>query len=190
VTIVAALGASCAQPEDAPNYREDLNDITVVDPATCIDPRNSLHPATLNDASDDDRLGIQEAIDLAKTTGRPVCLAPGRFDVAVDNQYGGGHIESLKIWNSDGLAIVGAGSRSVIAFKGTGIRRDPLHKEVWQPGDWWLFGVRGARDTYFGYFKIDGSPRRRALDLEHADRPRRLLRSCAPDPGRAGALLE
>src|SRR5262245_46214851 len=169
VTLVASLGASCAAPEDETEFRADLNEITVVDPTTCIDPRNAptaTPPATLNNPNDDDRFGIQWAIDQAKITGRPVCLAPGRYDVEVDHAVGAEHIDSLKIWNADGLVMVGAGPRSVIAYKGTGIRAN-RPTTSWGPGDWWLISVRGTRDTHLGYFKVDGTARRDTEEQTH-----------------------
>jgi hypothetical protein len=144
-------------------YREDLNEVVIVDPADCVDPRDAPSNAAVVNDGNDDRLGIQWAIDTAKSSGRPVCLAPGRFDVAVNPGVGAQNLESLRIWNTTGLTMVGAGNKTVVAFKGSGLRPG-----FFAPGDWYLIGIRGAHDTYLGHFKIDGSARFDTEEQTHA----------------------
>ncbi len=154
---LATLIPACADEGEA--YRADLNEVMTPDPAACLDPRD--YGAVLNDGLDD-RVALQATIDAAKPSGRPICLPPGRLDVVVNPGVGGTNVESLKIWNTDGFTMVGAGARSVLALKGTGIRPGG-----WQPGTWWVLGVRGTRDTRLAHFKIDASARYETSEQTH-----------------------
>ncbi|WP_394841949.1 hypothetical protein LZC95_33345 [Pendulispora brunnea] len=165
--VVASLPLACADSANSNDYRSDLNNIVIADPADCLDPRD--HGAILNDGLDD-RAALQATIDAAKSSGKPVCLAPGRFDIEINPKKAGERTteESLRIWNTDGFTMVGAGARSVLAFKGKGIRPDPSTPSSLIPSAWWLLGVRGTRNTYLGHFKIDGASRSETHEQTHS----------------------
>ncbi|WP_394827916.1 hypothetical protein [Pendulispora albinea] len=160
IVLAPAMAAMACSGSPAAEPKRDLSEVVIADPSTCVDPRD--HGAVPNDGLDD-RAALQAAIDLAKVSGRPVCLAPGRFDIQMNPGAGNQNIESLRIWNTDGFTMVGAGSRSVLAFKGSGISPGTT-----VPRDWWLLGLRGARNTHLGHFEIDGAARFDTDEQTHA----------------------